>query len=199
MWTIIFSSVSPACENDRVTEGIIRCLLEYFPDAASYADEDSGWTPLLYACDNKSVTLNIIQLLIDAEPDSVSSVDKYGDTPLHVICFNSKVDDETAMQIMMLLIEKYLEATRRVDTYGQLPIHLASWKKSPEFCRVLIEAYPESERITQNNGELPLHRACEYCNFGTVRYLYNLFPNSIVYNSAWILSNSHSNKRCIYG
>ena len=27
-----------ACKNERVTEGIIQCLLEYFPDAASAID-----------------------------------------------------------------------------------------------------------------------------------------------------------------
>ena len=31
-----------ACSNERVTEEIIQCLLEYFPDAASATDDISG-------------------------------------------------------------------------------------------------------------------------------------------------------------
>eukprot|EP00573_Skeletonema_grethae_P013412 CAMPEP_0201692108 /NCGR_PEP_ID=MMETSP0578-20130828/5098_1 /ASSEMBLY_ACC=CAM_ASM_000663 /TAXON_ID=267565 /ORGANISM="Skeletonema grethea, Strain CCMP 1804" /LENGTH=96 /DNA_ID=CAMNT_0048177435 /DNA_START=29 /DNA_END=316 /DNA_ORIENTATION=+ len=44
-----------ACHNERFTEGIIRCLLEYFPHAANASDEDE-WTPLHAACFNKSMT-----------------------------------------------------------------------------------------------------------------------------------------------
>eukprot|EP00984_Skeletonema_dohrnii_P025452 scaffold14617_cov113-Skeletonema_dohrnii-CCMP3373.AAC.1 len=64
-----------ACCNERVTEGIIRYLIEYFPAAASAAD-DKGQLPLHVACLNENVTVNIIQLLIDAAPDSVRSVNK---------------------------------------------------------------------------------------------------------------------------
>ena len=62
-----------ACRNERVTEGIIQCLLEYFPVAANAIDDD-GITPLHCACRNKNVTLGIIHLLLDASPDSVRSV-----------------------------------------------------------------------------------------------------------------------------
>ncbi len=58
-----------ACYHERVTEGIILLLLEYFPDA-SKATNERGWSPLHHACGNPSVTLNIIQLLIDAAPDA---------------------------------------------------------------------------------------------------------------------------------
>ncbi len=55
-----------ACWNEkRVNEEIIRCLIEYFPTAASATDED-GTTPLHHACQNKSMTRGIIELLIDA-------------------------------------------------------------------------------------------------------------------------------------
>jgi ankyrin repeat protein len=77
-----------ACQNERVvvTEGIIRCILEYFPDATSAADNDDGCSPLHYACINKNITLNIIQLLIDAAPTTVRAVEDKGNVPLHYIC-----------------------------------------------------------------------------------------------------------------
>ena len=50
-----------ACYNEKVTEGIIQCLLEYFPAAANYPDDD-GFLPLHYACGNNNVSPGIVQL-----------------------------------------------------------------------------------------------------------------------------------------
>ena len=170
---------SNAFRNERVTEGIIRCLLEYFPAAASATGED-GCLPLHYACDNKNVTLEIIQLIIDAAPDSVRSVCNSGWMPLHDLCSNQYVDEATGIKILKFLIDKYQEAVRHADNRGRLPIHVAaSWGRYPEFCRVLIEAYPRSEQIASNNGVLPLHHACVRNTVAMVEYWYNLFPDAI--------------------
>eukprot|EP00984_Skeletonema_dohrnii_P023861 scaffold12953_cov123-Skeletonema_dohrnii-CCMP3373.AAC.16 len=167
-----------ACRNDLLTEGIIRCLLEYFP-AAARATDQHGQLPLHYACRNPNVTPRIIQLLIDAAPDSVSSETNDGYMPLHYLCWKKGLDDATAIENLKLLIEKYPEALRHANNKGFLPIHTASGYKSPEFCRVLIEAYPGSERISNAVGELPLHRACFRNNVATVEYLYRLHPDAI--------------------
>ena len=166
-----------ACKNKRVTEGIIRCLLEYFPDAAGAACE-RGWSSLHFACDNNSVKLNIIRILIDAAPDSVRNVCSEGRMPLHNFCSGRKMDEKNAVQILKLLIEKYPEAVRHANNRGRLPIHYAALTKSPEFCRVL-EAYPGSEQKATTNGGLPLHWACAGNTLATVEYLYHLYPNSI--------------------
>ena len=175
-----------ACRNERVTEGIIRCLLEYFPDAANFTnveDEGSserGWTPLHAACGNENVTEGIIQLLVDAHPDFVRKENYRGHMPLHTLCFNSKLDEATAIQILKLLVAAYPEAVRHApNNGGHLPIHFASWERSPEFCRVLIEAYPGSERITTRTGNLPLHSACFRGTLATVEYLHKLYPDAI--------------------
>ena len=167
-----------ACRNERVNEGIIQCLLEYFPGAAS-ATSDDGWTPLHFVCNNKNATLNIIQLLIDAAPDSVRIVNNKGNMPLHILCYNDKLDNITAIQILKLLVEKYLPVIRHANNNGLLPIHLASGNRSPEFCRVLIEAYPGSERIIDDNGALPLHYACGINSLATVEYMVGLFPDAV--------------------
>jgi len=100
-----------ACYNRRVNEGLIRCLLEYFPDAAR-ATENGGELPLHVACGNTNVTLNIIQLLIDAAPDTVRSVNNYGNMPLHYLCRNEELDETAALGILRLLIEKHPETIR---------------------------------------------------------------------------------------
>ncbi len=80
-----------ACRNEKVTEGILRCLLEYFPNAARHATTSRGMTPLHYICrENSQVTLSMVQLLIDAFPESVSHESSYGCMPIHQLCHNNK-------------------------------------------------------------------------------------------------------------
>ncbi len=170
-----------ACFNERVNEGIIRCLLEYFPSHANNICEDFGRSPLHSACYNKNVTLSIIHLLIDAAPDSFRREDKYGYTPLHILCCHGKVDGAAAVNMLKLLIEKYPEAVRHTDNHGRLPIHHAALLQhatSTDFCRLLIEAYPGSERITDRPGALPLNYACFLGPVSTVEYLYKLYPRT---------------------
>ena len=148
--------------NYRYTEGIIRCLLEYFPDAKSATDED-GLSPLYYACSmacsRKNVTLSFIQLIVDADPVSVRFVDCEGFTPLHHLCDieNEQVKEATALEILNLLIDEHPEAVRHADNYGRLPIHLACEWRSAEFCQVLINAAPDSVRSVDNDGWTTLH------------------------------------------
>ena len=170
--------VHEACYNERVTEGIIRYLLEYFPDVASEFD-GAGWMPLHCACHNNSVTVKIIELLIDAAPGTVRSATREGWTPLHILCDGKNLDEIAAIQILKLLLDKYPDAARHSSNNGSLPIHFASKGKSPEFCRVLIEAYPGSLQISDGSGELPLHLACAHWAFPTVKCVYDLFPNAI--------------------
>ena len=180
-----------ACKNKRVTEEIIRYLLEYFPDAAS-ATNEVGWSPLHYAFCNKNVTLNIIQVLIDAAPDSVRSVSKKGFMPLHNLCCNSELDEEIVIQILKFLLEKCPEAVRHANNDGCLPIHYASRWRSPEFCRVLIEAYPGSEKISSRYGALPLHQACANNSLATVEYLFRLHSDAIQHTTTWGLYPIHT-------
>ena len=170
-----------ACYNENVTEGIIRCLLEYFPAAVNDAD-DTGQLPLHYACGNCNVSMGVIQLLIDAAPDSVRREESNGYMPLHKLCFNTKLDEPTGLEILKLLLEKHPESVRHAENNeGNFPIHVAAchMTKSPKFCSALIEAYPGSERITGRRGVLPFHCACMHNTVDTVEYLYNLYPDAI--------------------
>lgn len=64
-----------ACIKKRVTEEILRCLLEYFPGAANTRSTSSGETPLHMICYNKNATIGMVKLLIDAAPKSVQIED----------------------------------------------------------------------------------------------------------------------------
>ncbi len=149
-----------ASRNQRVTEGIIRCLLEYFPNAVGAIINFNGWLPLHFVCDNKNVTLNIVQLLLVAAPDSVRSVNNYGSMPLHCLCDNEEVNEKKAMQILKFLLEKYPDAVRHADSDGDLPIHHLRVGRSLEFCRLLIDADPDTVQSVNNDGLTPLHMLC---------------------------------------
>ena len=168
-----------ACRNRKITEGMIRCLIEYFPAAANSVG-DGRLLPLHFACQNSNVSLGIIRLLIDAAPDSVRRANDNGQLPLHYICEVKDMDESAAIDILKLLLEKHPESIRHEDI-GSLPIHIAAMaSKSPEFCRLLIEAYPESERIGAGPlNILPIHYACFKNTVETVEYLYNLYPDVI--------------------
>ncbi len=172
-----------ACLNERMTEGILRYLLEYFPNAVRYPDLLAGGRlPLHIICVNKNVTLNMVQLLIDAYPESVShETNRGGWIPLHCLCRNKNLDDkEVGLKILKLLIMRCPESVKHATRNGNLPIHFAAALQSPEFCRILIEAYPGSERITtENHGTLPFHAACQFNTVATAKYLYQLYPESI--------------------
>eukprot|EP00984_Skeletonema_dohrnii_P023419 scaffold12513_cov103-Skeletonema_dohrnii-CCMP3373.AAC.6 len=167
------------CDNERVTEGIIQCLLEYFPDAIRETEMNDWFYPYIIGS-NKNVTLNIIRLLIDAAPSSVRNVNNDGQLPLHGLCLNGQLNETLAIEVLKLFLEKHPEAIRHADNAGNLPIHLASLlARSPEFCRVLIDAYPGSERISEDSGMLPFHCACFKGTVATVEYLYKLYPDAV--------------------
>ncbi len=176
-----------ACNNELVTEEILRCLLEYFPDAAGATMQRSTegspvltplYTILLF---NKNVTLGMVQLLIDAYPESLDRANNNHCNPLRYLCSNTNIDDTAAVDILGWLLERCPEAARRAEPSDALPIHVACGVgfKSPEFCRMLIEAYPGSERISATRYGLPLHIALRHCSVAVAEYLYKLYPESI--------------------
>jgi ankyrin repeat protein len=167
-----------ACRNERLTDGILRYLLQYFPNAARAVGEE-GRLPLQIACFNKNVTLNMVHLLIDAFPDSVRHENNKGSMPLHALCGNKHLNEEVVLEILKLLVEKCPESVRQTSRDSNLPIHPAAAFQSPGFCRLLIEAYPGSERITNIYGYLPFHAACQCNTVATAKYLYQLYPESI--------------------
>ncbi len=175
----LFGFLFCACQNELVTEGILRYLLEHFP-SVTIATDIVGMTPLHNLCNNKSVTLGIVQLLIDAHPESIDRANNNDWAPLHYLSGNKKLDDSTAVDILGLFLERCPEAARHAGEDGRLPIHIAAGQgaKSFEFCRMLIEAYPGSERIIAI-GQLPLHIACRHGSVAVAEYLLKLYPESI--------------------
>ena len=87
------------CDNQRVTEGIIRCILGKITTAAM-ATDDVGRLPLQYVLWNKNVTLQMVQLLIDAAPESIMHQDNIGFMPIHQLCGNYDLEEVEALKIL---------------------------------------------------------------------------------------------------
>ena len=148
-----------ACINERVNEGIIECLLEYFPAAAS-SNNYFGQTPLHYACSNENMTPNIIQLLIDAAPATVRSADANGDTPLHSLCAC-----RNPLKIVQFLIDTAPDSVSKENNVGRMPLHELCVNKEIDeraafaILKLLIDKHPDSIRHADNDGGLPIHCA----------------------------------------
>jgi len=102
------------CDNERVTKGIIRCILDCVPGTSLCADE-AGSTPLHYVLWNKNVTLKIVQLLINAAPESIMHQDNDGSMPIHRLCSNPHLDNAVALKILKFLIDYYPKGVRHAD------------------------------------------------------------------------------------
>jgi len=141
-----------ACRNERVTEGIIRYLLKYFPAAANATDDNNGWSPLHTACHNKNATLNIVQLLIDAAPNSIQSPDKSGALPLHVACQHH--ESASVVQYLLSHGEVTIDA---VDRKGNTALHLSCRGAKYDTIALLLEEYDAVSVSTRNTRKkLPI-------------------------------------------
>lgn len=183
-----------ACLNERVSLRIIECLLDAFPDAASFVDGD-GCVPLHMACKNRNIDSDIIQLLVDVWPKAAAHADDERYLPIHHLCRNDWLEETASVNILKIFVKINNHIGISIDQFqhaaddgfvgsGSLPIHLAldDSDMSPEFCKVLIDACPESVRIQNSNGYLAIHMAFGQC-------LVHWMNNHIV-NPQWIHGQS---------
>ena len=167
-------------------------------------------TPLHIACSNPKISVEVIQIIIDECPFMVReayAVD--GFLPLHNLCCNEDLDDESSMAILQMLVDAFPESVRTNAVYedslpewcapergeDDLPIHYACRYKSFDFCRYLIEKHPESVTIRQlhysdeekmkgqGSPMLPFHLACKYGQLDLIQYLLEQYPEALFFRT----------------
>ena len=134
------------------------------------------------ACANKNVTLEIVQLLHSIWPDVIRLRDDEGDDigwlPIHHLCDNKDLDENTSIDILQFMLNIDHTLAREVDGGGCLPIHRAAIDESTAFCKILIDKYPESLRL--GDGWLPIHLASAHGTrddtVDTIQYMLELDP-----------------------
>jgi ankyrin repeat protein len=175
-------------------------------------DEDDGFgsgtlstdTLLHVACSNPKISVEAIQIIIKECPYMVKEEYAYdGFLPLHNLCCNGDLDDESSIEILKILVNAFPESVRtnvgvanslpdwfsRERGENVLPIHYACGYNSFDFCRYLLEMYPGSvskkqlhysHEVTDNGSlMLPFHLACKYGSLDLVQYLLEQYPEAL--------------------
>ncbi|KAL7552587.1 hypothetical protein ACHAWF_015829 [Thalassiosira exigua] len=163
-------------------------------------------SPLHIACSNPNISVEVVESILALYPEMVK--DEYtcdgirsgdGTLPIHRLCRNEDLDNQTSLDLLKLLVRENPESVeKRVNIEGMpffwvasddLPIHLACANMSFNFCKLLLELNPASvsERVVhyRNSTELrgssmlPFHLACSYGSLNLVKYLLEKRPPDI--------------------
>lgn len=177
-------------EHFTVTEGMVKFILQYIPEAAFVQTRSHKETALHVMLQNKFVTPQVVQILVDAFPQSVWIQDTNGVTPIHALCAADYHDDSVKVDILDTLLGsvglhnnkmKLLEIGTYTDQ-RMLPIHFAALTKSTSaiLMEKLIEACPRYVlSSTAEAGFTPLHCACYSNNLAVVEVLVKSYPKGL--------------------
>jgi ankyrin repeat protein len=95
------------CLNEKVTEGMVRYLLDAFPGADKIID-DIGQTPLHCACHNEAIKEEVISCLIEHFPGAAAIADEKGRLPLHVAFEDNPNVTLSVVKILIMHSQKLL-------------------------------------------------------------------------------------------
>jgi len=165
----------------------LKFLLEEEPLQIQVRTSDAEKSPLYLACSNSHITLELFRYIYNLWPEAgrIPTWDDSDLLPIHELCLNKHLDDDTSLDILHFMLDADPGFVRLRDNFAELPIHHAAERKAFEFCRVLIDTYPESLRNTEDSSLLPI-AACgsQKANYradtvDTIQYMLDLYPESI--------------------
>ena len=167
-------------------QDILEYLLYSEPPSVHNLDGSGRGAKLLaVACKNEGVTLEIVHILLNAWPEAIRTrVGTTGRLPIHHLCRNDKLDDDTSLKILRCFLAAHPTLMQERDIHGDLPIHSAVCYKSIMFCRALVNAYPESLKEGARTGYLPIHFVCTgllgaRSRIDVIQYILEEYPESI--------------------
>eukprot|EP00956_Cyclotella_meneghiniana_P012551 scaffold17853_cov65-Cyclotella_meneghiniana.AAC.3 len=96
----------------------------------------------------------------------------------HCWNFDDMSESELVSKLRATHIDPSILSER--DEWGNTLLHAAAYEgRSPEFCRVLRELDATLVKTMDNFEMLPIHHACYQANVEAVKYLFNVYPQSI--------------------
>jgi ankyrin repeat protein len=137
---------------------------------------------LLFDAIKNDNTEDILKLINDG-PD-VNARDEDGNTPLHIVCKNTKITEENKARIVNALISKGAVVNAK-NKYGNTPLHFECWYNTKKANTWSLNVYEillsnGADVNAQNDeGWTPLHIACEAEQYDIVMSLlrYNADTN----------------------
>jgi len=164
----------------------LKFLLEEEPLQIQVRASDAEKTPLYLACSNRRITLDLFRYIYNLWPEAggIPTWDDFEFFPIHELCFNKHLDDDTSLDILQFMLGAD-PGLARVPGDGNFPIYHAASRQGFGFCKALIDAYPEPLRIvTQDFGyrSLPVHLVCGRSDradtIDTIQYMLGFYPES---------------------
>jgi len=145
--------------------GTVKMLVEAYPQALLAGDSGSGYKPLHIAAFNPNVNgyLHVIlPYLLSVEPSIIqATVNKWGETPLHIACGNKN----GGVEVVELLYNAWPEVLHTRDScFGNLPIHCLCENgqmdeiNSLSILRFMLDVDPDLPIYSADN-RLPIHSA----------------------------------------
>ena len=192
----LFRTALFACNGDNLTPLQTAIKNLRFENAALFLSaSNTNQSTLLHCASKKSILHHSLKVLL-ADPSMAiltKSVDKYGNTPLHIACLNHCLNS----------IKLLGTADKTILTYtnlnGETPLHLACMRNSFEAVVFLLQIAPKALKIPDKDGWLPLHHTCQLGNIKLAETLLQFDDdpvNSIIFTNADHKSPFHI--ACLY-
>lgn len=158
---------------------VIRFLIESSPTSLTKLD-CNGDNAFHNLCGSQYITIELMELFLKSEQRLIESINRTG-TPLHIFCLHTKLDDISALKIAKYLYEEYPRAVGQRNINGIRPIECAIGNaRNSAVAKFLLKIIPDSvNERDSDDGRLPFHIACSSGSFDTVKYLFELYPESI--------------------
>ena len=129
-------------------EGVIKALLDVYPDAAKEKGY-AGYLPFHYAAE-KQMDAGAVKAILAAYPDAVKASDRMGALPLHSAASSNK-----SAAVVKVVLDAYPAALKEKDKGGMLPLHYAALNKAEPVVKMMYTAYPDAVMEADNHGKLP--------------------------------------------
>ena len=198
IWSLLQNSLL-----DKFPDDVFRFLLKCNPSSLEVEEYDQdrktsdkelieilrSETPLNIACTNPNMSAETIGLIIDRHPDMVQTEYREdGCLPIHTLCKNKKMGDQSAMAILRLLVNAHPESVKKPagkcynpylggtglrlpgSVEGMCAINIAEENKmSFAFVKALLY---ERAKLSSVPGASVLQVACVYkCKVDTIQKL----------------------------
>ena len=168
--------------NKNVDIDIVKMLVEAYPQSLRNFDEKWPCYPIHVVLPKRHcINKDILMCLLEVDPASIHLLDGYGNTALHLACYNEHV----TLEIYQFILNKWPEAIRMRDDIGSLPMHELSMADtldevaSIDILRSMLDIDLNLVRERDFDGYLPVHHAAMIKSSAFCKVLIDAYSESV--------------------